>query len=84
MENYYPFGLTFNSLKHDNSEPQDYKYNGKELQDELNLSPDDWRKSSGCGLHAETCACYSRLILPPEFQILTTCTALSTLIADEP
>jgi len=36
-QDYYPFGLTFNSFNRENSSPQDYKYNGKELQDELNL-----------------------------------------------
>jgi RHS repeat-associated protein len=36
-DNYYPFGLTFNSYNRENSTPNDYKYNGKELQDELNL-----------------------------------------------
>jgi RHS repeat-associated protein len=34
---YYPFGLTFNSFKRENTTPQDYKYNGKEEQNELNL-----------------------------------------------
>jgi len=34
---YYPFGLTFNSYERENGVVQDYKYNGKELQDELNL-----------------------------------------------
>ena len=36
-EDYYPFGLSFNSYQRANSVKQDYKYNGKELQDELNL-----------------------------------------------
>ena len=36
-DDYYPFGLTFNSYSRENTTPQDYKYNGKELQDELNL-----------------------------------------------
>jgi RHS repeat-associated protein len=35
---YYPFGLTFNSYQRENSVAQDYKYNGKELQDELSLN----------------------------------------------
>lgn len=34
---YYPFGLTFNSYSRENSTPQDYKYNGKEEQNELGL-----------------------------------------------
>lgn len=34
---YYPFGLTFNSYQRENSLDQKYLYNGKELQNELNL-----------------------------------------------
>ncbi len=34
---YYPFGLTFNSYSRENSTPNDYKYNGKEEQTELDL-----------------------------------------------
>jgi RHS repeat-associated protein len=36
-DSYYPFGLTFNSYQRENSTPNQYKYNGKELQDELSL-----------------------------------------------
>jgi RHS repeat-associated protein len=36
-DNYYPFGLTFNSYSRENSLPNYYQYNGKELQDELNI-----------------------------------------------
>ena len=36
---YYPFGLTFNSYNRENSTPNQYLFNGKEKQDELNL---DW------------------------------------------
>jgi RHS repeat-associated protein len=36
-DDYYPFGLTFNSYQRENSTPNPYQYNGKELQDELNL-----------------------------------------------
>lgn len=36
-EDYYPFGLTFNSYKRENSVGNNYLYNGKELQDELDL-----------------------------------------------
>lgn len=36
-EDYYPFGLAFNSYNRENSVPQDYKYNGKEEQNALNL-----------------------------------------------
>lgn len=32
-----PFGLTFNSYTRENTTPQDYKFNGKEEQDELNI-----------------------------------------------
>ncbi len=37
MDDYYPFGLTFNSYSRENTTPQDYKYNGKEEQNELSL-----------------------------------------------
>jgi RHS repeat-associated protein len=36
-DDYYPFGLTFNTYSRENSTPQDFKYNGKELQEELDL-----------------------------------------------
>jgi len=36
-EDYYPFGLTFNSYSREYSIPNQYQYNSKELQDELNL-----------------------------------------------
>ena len=35
---YYPFGLTFNSYTRPNTTEQNYKYNGKELQDELDVN----------------------------------------------
>lgn len=38
-DNYYPFGLTFNSYSRENNTPNLYQYNGKEKQDELGL---DW------------------------------------------
>ena len=38
MHDCYPFGLTYNSYSRENSSSQDYKFNGKEWQDELNLS----------------------------------------------
>jgi RHS repeat-associated protein len=38
-DDYYPFGLTFNSYSRENSTPNQYQYNGKEKQDELGL---DW------------------------------------------
>lgn len=37
MDDYYPFGLTYNSYQRENSVPNQYLYNGKELQDELDL-----------------------------------------------
>ncbi|HYC84656.1 MAG TPA: DUF6443 domain-containing protein [Chryseosolibacter sp.] len=36
-DDYYPFGLTFNSHSRENSVANMYQYNGKEKQDELNL-----------------------------------------------
>ena len=36
-QDYYPFGLTYNSYSRENNLPNSYQYNGKELQDELNL-----------------------------------------------
>lgn len=36
-DDYYPFGLTFNSYSRENSTANNYLYNGKELQDELDL-----------------------------------------------
>lgn len=38
MDDYYPFGLTFNSYQRENSIEQNYQYNGKELQNELHLN----------------------------------------------
>jgi RHS repeat-associated protein len=37
MEDYYPFGLTFNSYHRENSDVNLFQYNGKEEQDELDL-----------------------------------------------
>jgi RHS repeat-associated protein len=37
VDDYYPFGLTFNSYQRENSTLNQYKYNGKEEQDELDL-----------------------------------------------
>ena len=37
-DNYYPFGLTFNSYQRENSTPNQYKFNGIEEQDELGLN----------------------------------------------
>ncbi len=36
-DDYYPFGLSFNSYQRENAIPNQYQYNGKELQDELGL-----------------------------------------------
>lgn len=37
VNDYYPFGLTFNSYQRENSLDQNYKFNGKEEQTELGL-----------------------------------------------
>jgi RHS repeat-associated protein len=37
-DNYYPFGLSFNSYQRENALDQKYLYNGKEKQNELDLS----------------------------------------------
>jgi RHS repeat-associated protein len=37
QQDYYPFGLTFNSYSRENSVANDYKYNSKEEQNELGL-----------------------------------------------
>ena len=37
VNNYYSFGLAYNSYSRENSTPNQYKYNGKEEQDELGL-----------------------------------------------
>ena len=36
-QEYYPFGLAFNSYQRESTMKQDFQYNGKEVQDELNL-----------------------------------------------
>jgi RHS repeat-associated protein len=45
-DNYYAFGLAFNSYQRENSVPNDYKFNGKEEQNELGLNTIDfgWRQ----------------------------------------
>jgi RHS repeat-associated protein len=42
-DDYYPFGLAFNSYSRENSTPNNYLYNGKELQDELGLGWYDYQ-----------------------------------------
>lgn len=37
MDDYYPFGLTFNSFKREDGKVNDFLYNGKEMQDELDI-----------------------------------------------
>ena len=37
MDDYYPVGLTFNSFQREKSVGQQYLYNGKEIQRELDL-----------------------------------------------
>lgn len=41
-QDYYPFGLQYNSYTRENTVKQDYLYNGKEIQDELNLDLYDY------------------------------------------
>ncbi len=41
-DDYYPFGLTFNSYTRENSVPNKYLYNGKELQTDLGLNWEDY------------------------------------------
>jgi RHS repeat-associated protein len=41
-DEYYPFGLTFNSYQRENATPNQYLYNGKEIQDELDLNTHDF------------------------------------------
>ena len=53
-DNYYPFGLTFNSYNRENSTPNLYQYNGKEKQDELGL---DWL-DYGARMYDPSCACF--------------------------
>src|SRR5690606_26510305 len=38
MDDYYPFGLTFNSYRRENTIANDHKYQSWELQDELDLN----------------------------------------------
>jgi RHS repeat-associated protein len=40
MDDYYPFGLTLESYQRENSIPNQYKFNGIERQDELDLNLD--------------------------------------------
>jgi RHS repeat-associated protein len=42
QDDYYPFGLTFNSYQRENAVDQNYQFNGKERQDELDLGWDDF------------------------------------------
>ena len=41
-QDYYPFGLTFNSYSRENSLTNKYLYNGKEMQNDLNLGLYDY------------------------------------------
>ena len=43
QNDYYPFGLTFNSYQRENSTPNQNLYQGKELQDELGLEIYDFQ-----------------------------------------
>jgi RHS repeat-associated protein len=51
VENYYPFGLTFNSFATDNSVAQKFGFNGKEQQDQLGLN---WLDYGARMYHPET------------------------------
>jgi len=42
QDDYYPFGLTYNSYQRENSIKQNYQFNGKEIQDELDLGWSDF------------------------------------------
>jgi RHS repeat-associated protein len=42
QQDYYPFGLTFNSYTRENAVPQNYLYNGKEIQKDLGLNWEDY------------------------------------------
>lgn len=42
QDDYYPFGLSFNSFTRESSVPQKYLYNGKELQTDLGLNCEDY------------------------------------------
>ncbi len=44
MQDYYSFGLVFNSYRRENSLSNQYQYNGKEIQDELNIGWLDYGK----------------------------------------
>jgi hypothetical protein len=41
-DDYYPFGLTFNSYQRENSVPNKFKFGGKEEQTDLDLTTIDW------------------------------------------
>ncbi len=43
MDDYYPFGVVFNSYSSENAKPQNYKSNGKELQEELSIGWYDYQ-----------------------------------------
>src|SRR5690606_17325602 len=42
QDDYYPFGLEFNSYRRENSTPNQYQFNGKEFQDELDVNWSDY------------------------------------------
>jgi RHS repeat-associated protein len=42
MDDYYPFGLSFNSYQRENSVPNKLKFGGKEEQSDLSLNTIDW------------------------------------------
>ena len=56
-QDYYPFGLTYNSFSRENSIKQSYLYNAKELQDELDLNWHDY----GARMYDATLSRFSKL-----------------------
>jgi hypothetical protein len=46
MEDYYPFGLTFNSYQRESSVKNKYKFQGQEHIDDLNLGWDSFKEDS--------------------------------------
>lgn len=57
QDDYYPFGLQFNSYSRENSIDQKYLYNGKEKQDALGL---DWL-DYGKRMYDPACGCWHQI-----------------------
>src|SRR5690606_7353055 len=56
-DDYYPFGMTFNGYRRENSVANKFLYNGKELQDDLDLEWYDY----GARFYDPACACFHRV-----------------------